>query len=98
MQALHQRAVDTPMLTPAERPAPNLPTYAELKGLEALCLYLDTTPKCRARLPFAGWANRIESVDAVASIEGDLPVTLLKLMRHTSSCEWALSPSWRDRL
>jgi len=104
LQVLRQRAVDTPMLTPAERPAPDLPTYAELKGFEALCLYLDATPKCRARLPFTGWATRIESIGDEASIEADVPVTLLKLMRryklvrHSSSCEWALSPRWRERL
>ncbi len=104
LQALRQRAVERPVLSPAERPAPDLPTYAELKAFEALCLYLDTTPQCRARLPFVGWSACIEHVTDVASIEGEVPMTLLKLMRHfklvrhTSSCEWALSPTWRDRL
>lgn len=104
VQALRQRAVNTPALSSAKRPAPDLPTYAELKAFEALCLYLDGTPKCCARLPFSGWAARIEGIENVMSIEGDMPITLLKLMRHdklvrhTSKCEWALSPKWHDRL
>jgi hypothetical protein len=104
LQELRKRAVATPALRQMERPAPDLPTYLELKAFEALCLFLDAAPKCRARLPFATWADRIEGVDDVASVEGEVPVTLLKLMRryrlvrHTASCEWALSPKWQERL
>ncbi len=54
LTALRTRAVDTPPLTRAERPAPDLPTYAELEAWEALCRWLDLQPKQRAHLPFLG--------------------------------------------
>jgi len=56
LSALKACAVDTPPLTPAERPAPNLPTYAELAQWEAVCRWLDAQPGRRARLPFVGLA------------------------------------------
>jgi len=56
LAALKTRAVDTPALTLAERPASNLPTYAELEQWEAICRWLDTQPGRRARLPFVGLA------------------------------------------
>jgi hypothetical protein len=51
LQYLRLTAVRTPPLTIAERPAPELPTYAELQVWEAVCHWLDGQPKCRARLP-----------------------------------------------
>ncbi len=53
---LRARAVDTPPLAPAERPAPDLPTYAELEAWEAVCCWLDAQLGRRARLPFVGLA------------------------------------------
>jgi hypothetical protein len=54
LAALKARAVNTPPLALAERPAPNLPTYAELEAWEAVCRWLDAQPGLRARLPFVG--------------------------------------------
>ncbi len=54
--ALKARAVDTPALGVAERPAPDLPTYAELEAWEAVCRWLDVQPGRQARLPFIGLA------------------------------------------
>ncbi len=51
LQYLRLTAVPTPALTIAERPAPGLPTYAELQVWEAICRWLDGQPQCRARLP-----------------------------------------------
>ncbi len=56
LTALKIRAVTTPPLTLADRPAPNLPTYAELDAWEAVCRWLDAQPGRRARLPFVGLA------------------------------------------
>jgi len=56
LSALKLRAVNTPPLRLAERPAPNLPTYAELEAWEAVCRWLDAQPGRRARLPFVGLA------------------------------------------
>jgi hypothetical protein len=54
LSALKARAVHTPPLRLTERPAPNLPTYAELEAWEAVCRWLDTQPGRKARLPFVG--------------------------------------------
>lgn len=48
LTALRAEAVDTPQLRVSERPAPGLPSYAELKAWEALCCWLDTQPRQRA--------------------------------------------------
>jgi len=56
LSTLKVRAVDTPPLGLAERPAPNLPTYAELERWEAVCRWLDVQPGRQARLPFVGLA------------------------------------------
>ncbi len=95
--ALRARAVPTPRESFAERPRPDLPSYAEIEGFERICRWLDAQPKRRARLPFVGL---IEQLGA----ESEVPIALLHLMRkyrlarHTSTCEWALSPTWKDRL
>jgi hypothetical protein len=94
LSALRQIAVDAPTLSTVERPAPELPTYVELKDFETICRYLDIFPKSRARLPFSGLA---------IGTEGEIPAALrlmrrYRLVRHTGSCEWALSPTWRARL
>jgi hypothetical protein len=95
LQAFRQIAVETPPLSVLERPEPNLPTYAELKGFETICRSLDVLPRSRSRLPFTGLS---------VGMEGEVPITTLKLMRryhlvqHTSTCEWKLSPRWQQRL
>jgi hypothetical protein len=95
LSALCQIAVEAPSLSVVERLAPGLPTYAELKDFETICRYLDSFPKSRARLPFTG---------VTIGTEGEVPATTLRtmrryrLVRHTSSCEWVLSPKWQLRL
>ena len=95
--ALRQRAVPTAYHTFAERPRPDLPSYAELEGFEQICRWLDAQPKRRARLPFVGLREQLGA-------ESEVPIASLHLMRkyrlarHTSTCEWALSPTWKDRL
>jgi hypothetical protein len=93
LQYLRMTAVITPALTVAERPAPHLPTYAELKQYEAACRWLDGRPGCRARLPML----------TVPEVEIVTPALLQhmrkhKLVRHTSDCSWALSSKWRGIL
>jgi len=61
LTALKVRAVDTPPLAPAERPAPGLPTYAELEAWEVVCRWLDIQPGRRARLPFVGLAPLVHA-------------------------------------
>jgi hypothetical protein len=97
LTSLRQRAVPTPRVTLAERPRPDLPSYLELEGIERICRWLDAQPKRRARLPFIGLVRQLDA-------ESDVPTALLLLMRkhrlarHTSTCEWALSPTWKERL
>src|SRR5690242_5393187 len=108
LSALRQCAVPTPPLAPAERPGPGMPSYAELEGYEHVCRWLDAQPGRRARLPFVGLAalgadDETETERGTKS-ETETPIALLagmrkyRLVRHTASCEWALSPVWRDRL
>ncbi len=91
LTALKARAVNTPPLTLADRPAPNLPTYAELEAWEAVCRWLDTQPGRRARLPFVGLAPLLAQVQAgeMASREETAPAgpfaadqLLLDALRH----------------
>ncbi len=95
--ALRARAVPTPRRTLAERPRPDLPSYAELEGFEQVCRWLDAQTKRRARLPFVGLREQLGA-------ESEVPIAALHLLRkyrlarHTSTCEWALSPTWKDRL
>src|SRR5262249_36197494 len=55
-------------------------------------------PRRRARLPFVGLRQ------AGVGVRSETPAPLLHLMhtnrlvRHTSTCEWALSPTWKERL
>ncbi len=130
LTALRARAVDTPPLTLTERPAPDLPTYAELEAWEALCRWLDLQPKQRAHLPFLslapsgaapalGHAERADTIgEAVGGQPHEVPaldeeqrrhlldeqagqlrsMRRYRLVRHLSTCEWALSPKWRDQL
>jgi hypothetical protein len=101
------QAVDTPQLRVSERPAPGVPSYAELKAWEAICRWLETLQRQRARLPFAGLAAFVaEDADAQLAL-GDmpqLPAGLLRgmrkarIVRHTSTCEWVLSRAWRERI
>jgi hypothetical protein len=111
LTALRLKAVDTPPLRPCERPAPGLPSYAELQAWEVICRWLDTQPKAHASLPFVGLAAFTAKEDAEAlaalgeTLEGqELPAGLLRgmrkahLVRHTSACEWVLAKAWRERL
>ncbi len=90
-------AVPTPRQSLGKRPRPDLPSYVELEGFEQICRWLDAQPKRRARLPFVGLREQLGS-------ESEVPIALLhqmrkyRLARHTSTCEWALSPTWKDRL
>ncbi len=90
LDALAAIAVPTPPLRIAERPAPDLPTFAEIEAYEEVCLWLDTQPRRRARLPFT----------ELPDVSGDVPRGMRKyrLVRHTSECFWVLSPTWKDRL
>jgi hypothetical protein len=63
LTTLKARAVDTPPLTFAERPAPHLPTYGELEQWETVCRWLDVQPGCRARLPCVGLAALLRGVE-----------------------------------
>ncbi len=63
LTALKTRAGNSPPLTLAERPAPHLPTYAELEQWEAVCRWLDVQPGCRVRLPFVGLAPLLRRED-----------------------------------
>jgi hypothetical protein len=90
LQYLRLTAVATPPLTVADRPAPDLPTYAELTQYQAVCRWLDGLPRRRARLPMLD----VPDVGVVA------PALLQamrkhKLVRHTSDCSWALSSRWQ---
>src|SRR5258708_18422631 len=81
--ALRGRAVPTPPLTLAERPGPNLPTYAELERWEPVCRWLDAQPRRRARLPFAGLGTlRAASALPLAALTG---LRKYRLVRHTSA-------------
>src|SRR5262249_4416289 len=96
--SLRQRAVPTPRETLAARPRPDFPSYLELEAIEGICRWLDAQPRRRARLPFVGL------VQARVGLRSETPAPLLLLMhkhrlvRHTSACEWALSPTWKERL
>jgi len=90
LQYLRLTAVPTPALTLAERPAPGLPTYAELQVWEAICRWLDGQPQCRARLPMVD----VPSVGEV-SIGTLLAMRKARLVRHRSDCAWTLSPRWK---
>jgi hypothetical protein len=90
LQYLRLTAVPMPALTIAERPAPGLPTYAELHVWEAICRWLDGQLQCRARLPMTD----IPDVGEVSS-ETLLAMRKRKLVRHRSDCTWALSPRWK---
>jgi hypothetical protein len=93
LQYLRLTAVPTPALTIAERPAPGLPTYAELQVWEAVCRLLDGQPEGRARLPMSD----IPSVGEVSS-ETLLAMRKARLVRHRCDCAWALSPRWKSIL
>lgn len=90
---LRRTAVPTPPLTLAERPALNLPTFAELEQWELVCRWLDTQPGQRARLP-------ILDVPSVGAVSADLLRGMRKyrLVRHAADCTWRLSRTWKARL
>jgi hypothetical protein len=90
LQYLRLTAVATPPLIVAERPAPHLPAYAELKQYDAVCRWLDGQPRRRARLPML-------AVPAVGVVAPTLLQAMRKqkLVRHTKDCSWALSSKWR---
>jgi hypothetical protein len=111
LSVLRAEAVETPPLLPCERPAPGLPSYAELQAWEAICRWLDTQPRQRSRLPFTGLAafTLREDAEALPALGETLevqeaPAGLLRgmrtarLVRHTSACEWVLAKAWRERL
>jgi hypothetical protein len=100
MTELRLAAVETPQLRVSERPAPGLPSYAELKAWEALCRWLDTQPHQRARLPFVGFTTFIaEDPETQLALgeAGEGPTAFLRgmrkarLVRHSSTCEWVLA-------
>lgn len=97
--ALVERAVPTPPLVIPDRPGAAFPTYAELERWEQVCRWLDAQPNRRSRLPFVGLRDVRPSY-----LADDLPLTALHdmreshLVRHTAACEWALSPTWKQRL
>jgi hypothetical protein len=93
LQYLRLTAVPTPALTIAERPAPGLPTYAELQVWEAICRWLDGQPQCRARLPMT-------DIPDVGNVSSEIMLAMRKarLVRHRSDCMWALSPRWKTIL
>jgi hypothetical protein len=93
LQYLRLTAIPTPALSIAERPAPGLPTYAELHVWEAICRWLDGQPQCRARLPML-------DVPGVGEVSSETLIAMRKarLMRHRSDCAWALSPRWKTIL
>jgi hypothetical protein len=107
LTALRLSSVDTPQLRVSERPGPGLPSYAELHGWEAICRWLDTQPRQRARLPFAELtafvAEQPEPVPGLGEVP-EVPTGLLRnmrrarIVRHTSACEWVLSKTWREQL
>jgi hypothetical protein len=93
LQYLRLTAVPTPALTFAERPAPGLPTYAELQTWETICRWLDEQSQCRARLPMS-------DVPGVGEVSSGLLLAMRKarLVRHRSDCAWVLSPRWKTIL
>jgi hypothetical protein len=93
LQYLRLTAVPTPALTVAERPAPGLPTYAELQVWEAICRWLDGQAQCRARLPMSA----IPEVGDVSS-ETLLAMRKARIVRPRSDCRWSLSPRWKSIL
>jgi hypothetical protein len=93
LQYLRLTAVATPPLTIAERPAPHLPTYAEITQYQAVCQWLDGQPRCRARLP-------MPDVPTVGEVAPALLQAMRKhkLVRQTADCSWALASRWREIL
>jgi hypothetical protein len=83
-------AVPTPMLQMLDRPAPNLPTFAEMEVWQRICIWLDAQPKCRARLPFP------QDLQTTADVLRGM--RRYRLLRHTSACYWVLSPTWKTKL
>jgi hypothetical protein len=93
LQYLRQTAIPSPVLTIAARPAPGLPTYAELQMWEAVCRWLDGQPQCHAQLPMTD----IPGVGEVSS-ETLIAMRRARLVRHRNDCFWALSPRWKEIL
>ncbi len=83
-------AVPTPLLHALDRPAPHLPTFAEMQAWEPVLLWLDAQPQRRARLPFAGFDESVCPLLAA--------MRQYRLVRLTQpSCYWVLSPHWKER-
>ncbi|HEV8191850.1 MAG TPA: hypothetical protein VGP82_10255 [Ktedonobacterales bacterium] len=91
---LRVTAMPTPPLTVAERPAPNLPTFAELETWEKVCHWLDRQPNMRARLSMLG----VPSLAGAGCVSaGTLRGTRsYRLVRHSNDCTWRLSPTWKQ--
>ncbi|HEV8191647.1 MAG TPA: hypothetical protein VGP82_09200, partial [Ktedonobacterales bacterium] len=89
-------AIPTPPLTIAERPAPNLPTFAEIELWEKVCRWLDQQPQQRARLPILGVSGLPDPGDVSAEILRGMRG--YRLVRHCNDCTWRLSPTWKQRL
>jgi hypothetical protein len=83
-------AVPTPLLQTLDRPAPDLPTYAEMEAWEPVLLWLDAQPGRRARLPFDGFTETICPLLAAMR-----RYRLVRLVQP--SCYWVLSPHWQER-
>lgn len=81
------------MLQSVERPATDLPTFAELEHWDILCRWLDVQPVSRARLPILGVPKL-----------GDAPAAMLRdlgtywLVWHGEDFIWWLPPAWKKRL
>jgi hypothetical protein len=86
---LESTAAPTPHLTLLDRPAPDLPTFAELSRFEDIARYLDTLPGRRERLPFAGC--NVTSTELKN-------MRRWKLLRHVTGCYWQLYSDWKTRL
>lgn len=89
-------AVPTPPLVIAERPAPSLPTFAELETWEKVCRWLDQQRHQPVRLPILG----VPGLPGVGDVSADMlrGMRSYRLVRHGSDCTWRLSPTWKHRL
>src|SRR5262245_44114304 len=79
LQYLRLTAGPTPALVVAERPAPGLPTYAQLQIWEAICRWLDGQAQGCSRSP-------MRDVPGVGEVSSETLLAMRKahLVRHRS--------------